>query len=463
MKDKSGLYVGTQAQIEQWLAWSGRKDHPEGDVLDVDAYLHEGAQPPQPFEAYQWIVFWRDEDGAGEAVWLRETMRLPGVEKTAPRFPIDEARALDAARAMSEEAAVTAPKLRHEYLTEERRKWHKADILGRQQAQAEVLAEERAEAEPGERFVSFDEAFWDQPPATFIVPELLIAGQVGVVYAAGGVGKSLLSQDVVVGLSHRGRVFGEPVEVVPTLYIDEEGSARGLAKRLTSMGLEGEKLENLHYSLLAGWTPLDTPEGGAELVAEVVRTGARLVVLDTVSKLIGGEENGNDTWSRIHRHAMIPLRRRGVSVIHIDHSGKDVRKGQRGGSAKQNNVDCVWLLEVAGNAVKLTNEKDREGDYAAVVYLERNTEPVLEHVRASASVSAAFERYLEFETAVSDCITTLDGLSVPRTASERVATKDLKDAGYEEFKRVVIREAVKRRKPTLGELGTGDSDGADDD
>jgi RecA-family ATPase len=225
------------------------------------------------------------------------------------------------------------------------------------------------------------------------VPSLLVEGQVGVIYAPGGQGKSLFSQDIAIGLACRGRVFGHKVDLRRVLYIDRENSARGLQKRMRAMGLgPGHSAllqDNLHYSLLGSWPAFDSEAGARLLLREVDRLQIDLVVIDTLSKVIQGEENVNDTWNLLHSRSMVGLKSRGVTVLQLDHTGKDTSRGQRGGSAKLDNADVVWFLTADDPHVRLERKKDREGDYASALYLERRKAPVLEHVLVPALPAAA--------------------------------------------------------------------------
>ncbi len=183
-------------------------------------------------------------------------------------------------------------------------------------------------------YLAFDSEWWAAPPAPFIIPELLVENRVGTVYAVGGQGKSLLVQDIVVGLTVRGVVFGLPVQRIPVLYLDRENPEDDVRERLRDMGLgPADDLSLLHYSHLGAWPPLDTTAGGSQLLAEVRRTGARLVVIDTMSKVVAGPENDAPTWNGMHTKTMVALKAEGVSVIQIDHAGKDPERGPRGSSA----------------------------------------------------------------------------------------------------------------------------------
>src|SRR6185369_5973575 len=129
------------------------------------------------------------------------------------------------------------------------------------------------------------------------------------------------------------------------LYVDFENDPKGdLRPRLEDMGFGPDDLDNLAYLSFPPLGPLDTAVGAAELVAIVEAQGAEVVVIDTVSRAIRGEENENDTWLNFYRHTGKALKARGVAMLRLDHTGKDETKGQRGGSAKSGDVDMVWRM-----------------------------------------------------------------------------------------------------------------------
>jgi RecA-family ATPase len=84
-----------------------------------------------------------------------------------------------------------------------------------------------------------------------------------------------------------------------------------------------------------------------------------IVVIDTVSRAIEGEENENDTWLKFNRYSGMAMKRAGISMIRLDHSGKDGSKGQRGGSAKSGDVDAVWRMTRDEDIITLKCEAER--------------------------------------------------------------------------------------------------------
>ena len=94
--------------------------------------------------------------------------------------------------------------------------------------------------------------------------------------------------------------------------------------------------------------------GGDQLLAAVQAYGSEVVIIDTVSRVIDGEESSNDTWLNVYRHTGLKLKVAGRAMIRLDHSGKDEARGQRGGSAKAGDVDAIWRLSSSyGNRFRL--------------------------------------------------------------------------------------------------------------
>jgi hypothetical protein len=86
---------------------------------------------------------------------------------------------------------------------------------------------------------------------------------------------------------------------------------------------------------------------------------AELVIIDTFSRAVEGAENDADTVRNFYRWTAINLKAEGRSLLRIDHAGKDLKKGARGTSAKNDDVDLVWQMVRTGDNIKLTATKKR--------------------------------------------------------------------------------------------------------
>jgi len=158
---------------------------------------------------------------------------------------------------------------------------------------------------------------------------------------------------------------------VHVLYLDYEMNRNLLRDRLESMGFtpdspETEEInDRLHYWLIPDLPPLDTMEGGSVLeehVKNLMGPGRELVVvIDTTIRAVEGDENASNTIGNFSRFTAKPLNALGVTWIRVDHAGKAKDRGQRGSSAKGDDVALIWKISMSGEGVDLTIEKDRAG------------------------------------------------------------------------------------------------------
>jgi len=69
-----------------------------------------------------------------------------------------------------------------------------------------------------------------------------------------------------------------------------------------------------------------------------------LVVIDTLQRVLTGDENNSQGVRDMYRLLSMPLRARNVAVLRLDHLGKSDNTSARGSSAKGDDVDQSWVL-----------------------------------------------------------------------------------------------------------------------
>jgi hypothetical protein len=243
------------------------------------------------------------------------------------------------------------------------------------------------------------------------------------------------------------------VQGVHVVYIDAEMTESDLYERLDDMGYGPESgLSCLHYYLLPSLPPLDTPDGGTTLLNIVRRHGAQLVIIDTTSRVLEGKENDSDTLRNYHTFTGKPLKAAGVTVLRIDHPGKDLTRGMRGTSAKAADVDLVWELTPRDDGLRLKATHRRQGWIPEFVDLTLLEGP-LRYERAAESWPAG--------TATLAGI--MDGLSIPLDCSSRNAAAMLK-AANRPARRALIIAALRYRTQNATDSGNhhGNHDVMDD-
>lgn len=266
--------------------------------------------------------------------------------------------------------------------------------------------------------------FWQRDRRTedWLVEPLAPRGRQVAMYSPAGSGKSDLALYVAACLATGRRVLDQPAgEPINVLYLDLEMTEDDVHERLEDMGFgPDDDLSRLHYYLLLDLPPLDTAAGGADLRALAAELDADLVVIDTTAEVIEGPENDADTLQAYTRHTGRPLKADGRTVWRLDHAGKDLDRGQRGTSAKNDDVDVVWELRRRdGSQAQLRATKRRVSWVPEAVDLVRLEDPV--------RFEQALGSWPEGTKEVADL---LDALDVPLDAGRRPAAQALREAGH---------------------------------
>ena len=188
------------------------------------------------------------------------------------------------------------------------------------------------------------------PPREWLIEPLLFRGQLAMIYARAGVGKTWLALTLSIAASQGVKLFGpfaapKPVEV---LYIDGEMPAREMQDRLSALKIASAgRLHILSSDLLSQQeeaTPnLSDPKWREALLIHMrEHPGIRLLVLDNISALTPGmNEQERKDWDGVNQWLM-SLRRMGLTVLLIHHAGKG--GDQRGTSAREDQLDLVLKL-----------------------------------------------------------------------------------------------------------------------
>jgi hypothetical protein len=201
--------------------------------------------------------------------------------------------------------------------------------------------------------------FWKQDHVTedWIAYPLIARGRQTALFAVAKVGKSYLALACTAALATGKPIFGrEPLPKMHVLYLDYEMTPGDLAERLERLGYtEHDDLSHLHYAIIPSLPALNTYDGAASIMKLVELTGAQVVVIDTLGRAVEGEENSADTYREFARTTGLALKAAGIGLLRTDHAGKDKGKsGQRGSSAKNDDVDLVYQMERPDGLIKLT-------------------------------------------------------------------------------------------------------------
>lgn len=290
--------------------------------------------------------------------------------------------------------------------------------------------------------IDWHQLWADDEEQEWILEPLLPARRLVALYSPPKVGKSLLMLELAVAISQGAPTLGTTIpEPHRVLYVDYENDPKGdIRSRLQAMGHTPDTLTNLCYLSFPSMGHLDTERGSLELIAAIDVYRCSVVVIDTVSRSIAGEENENDTWLNFYRHTGLKLKQRGIAMIRLDHTGKNEHGGQRGGSAKSGDVDAVWRMsKVTDDTFKLECEANRLPIAEKEITLTRKPLPHLHHKVEGDARAAAWEAKL------GEVSRALDHLGLPADAGRTRARELLKTTGVT-ASNAAVEEVLRRRK-----------------
>jgi RecA-family ATPase len=166
--------------------------------------------------------------------------------------------------------------------------------------------------------------------AKTIIPTIVNAGQIVSLVGQGGTGKSLFMFDIAMALAAGQSVLGHPpAEPMSVLYVDMENPIGEVYTRRVNLGYQDDSLERLPYYHMPDLPALDTQAGGKFIEALVDRHSPELVVFDTISKLVAGEESKSDTWQDLYKYSLVPLRQTNCAAVILDSSSATGPEGLR--------------------------------------------------------------------------------------------------------------------------------------
>lgn len=190
------------------------------------------------------------------------------------------------------------------------------------------------------------------PPRKEILHPWLYTQGLAMIHAYRGIGKTHVALGIACAVSTGSSFFGwtspEPHRVV---FVDGEMPAGVVQERLKAQFAAMRKIPEPGFFRLI--TPdrqkssipdLSEKKGQDKLKTVINQGEVDLVILDNVSTLFrSGKENESESWIPAQEFALL-LRRSGIAVIFIHHSGKGGL--QRGTSRKEDVLDTVLNLRL---------------------------------------------------------------------------------------------------------------------
>jgi hypothetical protein len=261
------------------------------------------------------------------------------------------------------------------------------------------------------------------------------------IFASPKTGKSLLMLWIACCICMGRDPFnGASTERQKVSYIDNEMTLKDLRDRIDDMGWDFEQLEGwLKYHSYPMLRPMDTEMGGLDALSMMLHDESQVLIIDTLSRVVQGEENSNDTYRNFYNHTGRVLKANDISMARLDHAGHDPKKS-RGASAKADDVDLVYALEKRTDdggkpGFRLTRTHSRVGFANAEINLIMGDDPIV--IRSTEMRSWTLQAITKAQQ--------LDELGAPTGISQRDAIAILKANNYGPGKTVYLAEALKLR------------------
>jgi AAA domain len=286
--------------------------------------------------------------------------------------------------------------------------------------------------------VDWDKLFGRDSQAEWLVENVWPCGRQVHLHAARKTGKSLISLWIACKLATGHDPFTD-AEIQPVVvgYLDYEMTEDDLLERVEEMGFSADDLRGtLWYYLHPALPALDTELGGKRLMDLVSADGVEAVIIDTMSRVVVGDENSNDTYIRFYKNTGNLLKAAGVAMLRLDHEGHESGRS-RGASAKADDVDLIWQLrELEGDCYEFVRKAARIAWAPELVKIRKLDEPSLRFTRAEVEV---------WPLGTLEKAQQLDICDAPLNVSKRKAVMLLKEYGFTAGKATTLLAAIKYR------------------
>lgn len=203
----------------------------------------------------------------------------------------------------------------------------------------------------------------------WVISDIMPAGGVVSLVGGSGVGKSFVAVDMACSIASGVSWHGYDIEQSGSVvYVAAEGGG-GIDKRAIAWAQQHgmDDVPNLHMLLDA---PIIDDNNDATLVAETLaelsrrlKSPIRLVILDTLNRVMQGEENSATAMAALMRGVEMIRQRIGCAVQIIHHTGHGENQRARGSSAFFAALDSeITIKQIGTGVVELENTKSKDSE-----------------------------------------------------------------------------------------------------
>jgi hypothetical protein len=234
---------------------------------------------------------------------------------------------------------------------------------------------------PGFKFHRAADMLGEVKPLPWLIRDILVERSLVFVLGPYECGKSFLALDWICCVATKAPWCGFEI-VSPGLvaYVCGEGHA-GIARRLRAWQIARQvDLAGAPIIVSATAAPLDDPlwaqavSDSIAAQAEALGQPVRMVVVDTLSRNVAGDENSTADMARLVRSLDTHFRERfGAAVIVVHHTGLVSSSRGRGSTVLPGAADADFMVSRQDRSVTLTPGKTKDWDAAPAMVFELRT------------------------------------------------------------------------------------------
>ena len=206
-------------------------------------------------------------------------------------------------------------------------------------------------------------------PIAWLIKGYIEENAIAVMYGPPGQGKSFIALDVSCCIATNTLFHGHEGKSGAVFYIAGEGH-NGLARRLRAWAHHNE--QDMPELLFVSEAPADLSSStstasvaqAVQQLADATGEAPVLIVLDTLARNFGGDENSATDIGQFVRNVDSLRRRWNATVLIVHHSGKDGGRGARGSSALKGAADAEYevIRSEQDNLIRLIPRKMKDAE-----------------------------------------------------------------------------------------------------
>lgn len=203
----------------------------------------------------------------------------------------------------------------------------------------------------------------------WVITDIIPAGGVVSLVGGSGVGKSFVAVDMACSIASGVQWHGYDVEHAGSVvYVAAEGGG-GIDKRVLAWA-QAHGMDDVPDLYMLLDAPIIDDQKDAALVAETlaelsrrIQSPVRMVVLDTLNRVMQGEENSATAMAALMRGVEMIRQRLGCAVQIIHHTGHGEQQRARGSSAFFAALDSeITIKPIGTGVVELENTKSKDSE-----------------------------------------------------------------------------------------------------